>query len=114
MLSMTAATPVASVWFRVAGRVHFPVRADDQDLLAIVRPPCPQNVWVVDPIGRWVVRRTHFEEGKLWTALGDLADAGQLMLLHAPDAQLLPYLVQSGQMAPRVAMRVLAGRSRAG
>lgn len=100
--------PEATVWFRVDGRINFPIRANESDLLVVIRPPHPENLWVIDPLGRWVIRRGHFPEGKLWTVLADLADAGTLTLIHAPGAQLLPHLLQSGQVAHRAAIRALS------
>lgn len=62
----------ATCYFRVVQPTLFPVVAAPMDALAIV--PLPLNVWVIDPSGRWVVRRAAFPEAKLWTALDDLLE----------------------------------------
>lgn len=111
MPPMTNSAPEATVWFRVTGRLNFPVRASDQDLLVVIRPPHPQNLWVLDPLNRWILRQGYFPEGKLWTVLADLADARQLEMIHAPNAMLLTHLVQTRQLDAGAAVRVL-GRTR--
>lgn len=97
----------ATCYFRVARRVRFPFQAEVGDVVAIMPPPCPQNVWVHEPDTLWVIRRTHFEEGKLWTELADLMEDGTLLFIHSPSFGLLSHLLSAGELSPPQALRLL-------
>ncbi|GAB1345063.1 hypothetical protein MASR1M101_41900 [Gemmatimonas sp.] len=97
----------ATCCFLLQAPMHFPVEGQTGDYLAVMPPPLPENLWVLEPAGLWVVRRRHCPEGKLWTVLADLVDAGTLSLVHAPGRQFLMHLVESGQLSAAQAVRVL-------
>lgn len=87
--------------------MHFPVEGKTGEYLAVMPPPCPENMWVHEASGLWVVRRRQFPEAKLWTLLADLMDDGTLVMLHAPARQLLPHLLRAGDVSPPQALRAL-------
>lgn len=93
--------------FRVHHLMRFPVEAAAGDYLTVMPPKYRENLWVLEPIDLWVVRRCFFPEGKLWTVLADLADAGTLTLEHAPSRPLLVHLVATGQLSAAQAVRTL-------
>jgi hypothetical protein len=97
----------ATCYFRILQTMRFPVEGNTGDYLAVMPPACPENLWVHEPSGLWVVRRRHLLEAKLWTALADLMDAGTLVMLHAPARRLLSHLLQAGDVSPPQALRVL-------
>lgn len=99
--------PSATCYFRVSRKMHFPVEASAGDYLAVMPPVYRENLWVSEPVDLWVVRRRHFDEGKLWTVLADLCDDGTLSLVHAPGRRLLAYLVSTGQLSAAQAVRVM-------
>ena len=73
----------ATCYFRVIEPIHFPVRADAGDALAVWA--LPMNLWVLDPTGQWVLRRIAFPEARLWSALDDLLCAGLIRYLDAAE-----------------------------
>lgn len=97
----------ATCYFRVFHRMHFPVEANVGDYLAVMPPTCPENLWVHEARGLWVVRRRQLDEGKLWTVLADLLENGTLVMLHAPSRALLPHLLAAGELSLPQALRVL-------
>lgn len=97
----------ATLYFRIAQRLRFPVEGAEGDYLAVMPPMYRDNLWVFEPIDLWVIRRRHFSEGKLWTVLADLCDDGTLILEHAPGRPLLTYLVTTGQMSAAQAVRIV-------
>lgn len=99
--------PTATCCFRVLRRMRFPVEANAGDYLAVMPPRFSENLWVLEPVGLWVVRRRSFDQGKLWSTLADLLDDTTLILVHAPGRALLVHLVSSGELTPDQALRVL-------
>jgi hypothetical protein len=97
----------ATCCFVLRDLLRFPIQGSPGDYLAIMPPPLPENLWILEPAGLWVVRRRHLDEGKLWTVLADLMEEGTLSLVHAPARPLLVHLVESGQLSPDQALRVL-------
>jgi hypothetical protein len=97
----------ATCYFRVFHAMRFPVEAAVGDYLAVMPPACPENLWVHEPKGLWVLRRRHVEEGKLWSLLATLLENGTLVMLHAPARGLLPHLVSAGELSLPQALRVL-------
>lgn len=80
-------TSSASIYFRVLLPMHFPVQAAPNEFLSVWAGE--PNLWVFDASGEWVLRRRHFPEGKLWTVLYDLLDAGVIRTLSEVDEQWL-------------------------
>lgn len=101
----------ATCFFRVLRGRRFPLAAAAGDYLAVMPPTFADNLWVLEPVDLWVVRRGHFPEGKLWTLLAHAIESGELMLHSSPAAELLPYLLQAGELSPRQALRVLRRRA---
>lgn len=78
------ALPPATCYFRANAVVRFPVELSAGDYLAIMPPEYPENMWVHEPVGLWVVRRRYFPEAKLWTVLDDLMYDERVSLLYSP------------------------------
>ncbi len=97
----------ATCCFVANAPLHFPVQANSGDYLAVMPPRFAENLWVLEPVDLWVVRRRHFPEGKLWTVCADLMEAGTITLIHAPGRRLLVHLVASGQLTAARAVQVL-------
>lgn len=87
--------------------MRFPVEAQVGDYLALMPPKYPDNLWVHEPTGLWVVRRRHFDEGKLWTEIAKLLEDDTLVMLHAPSRALLRHLLEAGELSLPQALRVL-------
>lgn len=84
--------------------MYFPLIAAPGEYLVVL--PGANNLRVIDQGGRSVIRRSHFPEGALWTALAALDEDGVIGHLYGlPVARLraLPDLDES----PRQALRVV-------
>lgn len=97
----------ATCYLHVLAELPGLIDAEPGDYLAIMPPPCPQNLWVHEPFGLRVVRRGRLEEGKLWSRLGELMESGALVMLHAPRRAALPRLLRAGEMSLPQALRAL-------
>lgn len=95
----------ATCYFRILAPMYFPIRGDAGEYLSVW--PCPQNLWVMDPAGEWVIRRGYFPEGKLWSELANLAEAGIIQPLSADDAQWLRHPLPTAAAPSRPALRVI-------
>lgn len=104
---MTPSPLRASCCFRLQAPLRFPIEGRVGDILAVMPPSVPDNLWILEPVDLWVVRRQAFPEGKLWSVLADRLEDGTLTLVHAPGRRLLVHLVASGQLSPGQAVRVL-------
>ncbi|MES2524017.1 MAG: hypothetical protein V4617_15025 [Gemmatimonadota bacterium] len=101
----------ATCYFRVLLPLYFPVMASPGEILAVW--PLPENLWVFDAHGDWVIRRRSFPEGKLWSTLEQLLvdeiiqylDGAELSRLQQP---LRPLPV--ADVPSRPALRVIRGR----
>lgn len=71
---------VATACWRVQSPLLFPVRCDAGEYLAVL--PGTENLRVVDRTARHVVRRGSFPEGKLWSVLADMEEAGVIRFLY--------------------------------
>ncbi len=93
----------ATCYFLVLQKMHFPVQAEPGEYLSIwsVGP----NVWVIDPTGEWVVRRTSFPEGKLWSTLDALLDQGVIRYLD--DDEHLRRPLPTADVPSRPTLRVI-------
>ncbi len=86
----------ATCIFLVAHPMAFPVAAAVGQLVSVWS--LAENLWVVDPRTGRVVRTASFPEGKLWTALADLLEAGTLTALSPSDA----WYVRQAHGGPRL------------
>lgn len=99
------AAMTATCYFRILAPMYFPIRGDAGEYLSVWS--CPQNLWVMDSAGEWVIRRGYFPEGKLWSELANLADAGIIQPLSADDAQWLRHPLPTAAAPSRPALRVI-------
>lgn len=92
----------ATCYFRLVTPLHFPVRGDAGQYLGVF--PVPENLWVFDDSGRWVIRRGAFPEARLWTVLDALLAAGAIRYLDddAPLRRPLPVAAVPSRPALRV------------
>jgi hypothetical protein len=100
-------TAPATLILKAASRRLFPVRIETGDYLAVMPPSYPDNLWVLAGQDMQVIRRAYFDEGKLWSVLADEMENGHFTLLHSPRFQLIQHLLQTAQLSPRQALRVL-------
>ena len=101
--------PAATAYYRVFRRLDEPIVADVGDVLAIMPPPCPHNLWVHEPRDLWVVRRAHLPEPHLWSTIFQLLESGAIHLLHVPSlgVMLPPRRVYVAAPSPLPALRLV-------
>lgn len=93
----------ATCYFRLLRPLHFPIAGEPGEYLGVF--PVAENLWVFDASGRWVIRRRALPEGRLWTVLDALLEAGAIRYLD-DDASLRRPL-PTADAPSRPALRVI-------
>ena len=93
----------ATCYFLVLRPLHFPVQAAPGEVLSVW--PVPENLWVFDAQGDWVLRRRRFDEGKLWSVLDELLEQG--IIQYLADDERLRRPLPTAAAPSRPALRVI-------
>ncbi len=93
----------ATCYFLVVQPMRFPIVAAPREVLAVWN--LPLNLWVMDPAGEWILRRTSFPEGKLWSVLDQLMHSGVIQYLD--DDERLRHPLPTADVPSRPALRVI-------
>lgn len=85
--------------------MYFPIQAAPGEFLSVWR--LSDNLWVYDARTDSVVRRGRFDEGKLWTVLADLIDAGTITPLDFAEHARFRATAQPREGSSRSFLRVV-------
>lgn len=96
-------TLTATCYFLILQPLHFPIRGAPGEVLSVW--PLPQNLWIFDAQAEWVLRRTSFDEGKLWSVLDELLEQG--LIRYLSDDERLRRPLPTAPAQPRPALRVI-------